>query len=480
MSVAFESKTVEPQPGESYRQFVERAHYALRATLPDWEERNQAVWSAWEERNGEPLRERAQKYFAQHKFVPNVCYFSEHETLGRDGKPVRYSLNELADICEEHNSRADRHNYSALASKHTADGQVSESEEPKVVGYVGSSRLGMVGNENPQWAAFFDEHHKADAYSQSVLTDKQRRSVEVNRYRDGRRPYFDPVAVLGADSPRLPLPVARYSEDAAEVDRYSIMAPAMVSGTNSFIPSFGPNKKQHYSEGQQTMVSPEDIQAIVRAIQSTPEMQWVKQQMGGSQEAGGQGAVGGQQMAPQQQYGNMQRYEANSDDDLELVEKYNSLAEENAALAEKYSSLSDVNERNMKSLAEMQMAVAELEQRDADKGREMQIRDLYQQYPHFVEVDEELDRCLYSRGGEMTDDDFTSHLEAVEKYAKRSSPVTSMVPGGVVKQEKPDAQAAAAQAERVVERYQALADQGKFHSYEEVEAMVLQEISSGK
>jgi hypothetical protein len=505
-AVAYPQADIQPQQGETYAQYVQRAHYALMADCPDWMERNDRVWSNWEASRGDNLRQRAKQYFSSNRFVPNVCYFSEHETIGRDGRPVRYSFHELSEIVEEHNSRADRHNYSALASKHTVDGVLPENLEPKVVGYVGSARLGMVGNENPQWAAFFDEHHKTDKYSTDVLADKQRRSVEVNRYKDGRRPYFDPVAVLGADSPRLPLPVARYAEDGAMIDRYSVMAPAQVSGSNSFIPSFGsdntkPRQQQQYSE-QPTMgsnLTPQDIQAVVQAIQSTPEMEWVRNQMGtGGPASAGGGGNGPQQAAPggapsmpppqpqqgQQYMGHQQpqlpRYSASDDDDLKLTEKYSQVESELADLKERYSKLNEVNADLMRQHSQTRQAVIELEKHNCDKDREMQIKDLYQKYPHFVQVDEELDRCLYSRGSTLDTDQFTAHLSSVERYAQRSSPVTGMVPKGTLANPVADKERYEAQvADMIVDRYHRYEKQGEYRTYDQLEAEIRKELQAG-
>lgn len=492
LCMSVDVSTPSPNMNETYSQFVRRAHFALFNKCQDWEDRNQRVWSAWEDsKGGDNLRYRAQQYFNQNRFVPNVCYFSEHEAVGRDGKLVRYSFNELADIVDEHNSRADRHNYSALASKHTVDGILPEDMEPKVVGYVGSGRLGMVGNQDPQWAAFFDEHHKTDKYSQDVLASKQRRSVEVNRRKDGNaRTYFDPVAVLGADSPRLPLPVARYSDQESEVERYSIMAPAQVSGTNSFIPSFGSAKKprQQYSENQMG-ISLQDIQAIIQAIQSTPEMQWVQSQMGGASAGGGQGAngqqpaqqpdpmQGGQYMHPQQQ-NQLPRYQAKEGDDLELVEKYDEVASELNDLKERYSKLNEVNVDLLRQHGQTRQAVVELEKRESDKDRELKIKDLYQKFPHFVQVEEELDRCLYSRGSTLDYDQFASHVESVERYAQRSSPVTNMVPHGSVANPVADKERYEAQLnDKVIDRYHQYEKQGKYLSYEQLVAEVRKEMT---
>lgn len=524
MSAVLDAPTeiLSPHAGESYANFVRRAHYALLEQVPDWEDRNQKIWDAWEQVNGDPLRERAQKYFASHRFVPSVCYFSEHETIGRDGKPVRYSFNELSQIVDEHNRRADRHNYAALVERHTQDGPNRHQNEPRVVGFVGAARLGMVGNQDPHWGAFFDEHHKGDTYSQNILADKQRRSVEVNRYRDGRPPYFDPVAVLGADSPRLPLPVARYSHDSGydsdepsgspdEVDRYSVVAPAMVSGTNSFIPNYGSgSKKQEHQYSEQSAMTDQDIQAIVQAIMSTPQMQWVNEQMGGGgapepqqqpggmlDDAGAQAASGmpGGQMPPQsgppvapqpgeQQYMggkpnlSLPRYSNPDNEDSDLdTERYSQLAHENEELRDKYSQLAEVNQKLMQDHAQVRKAVINLERAHCDKDRELQLRELHQKYSHFIDLDEELDRCLYSRESQMSPSQFDEHVESLERYAARSNPVTRMIPNGNAPSGTLDKDNYEAQvADMVVDRYTRYASKGEIKTYEDIEREVREEL----
>lgn len=513
-SVSSTSETsLAPQQGEPYAAYLQRAHQSLMSVEPDWDARNQKVWAAWDKANGNDLRQRSQKYFAKDctRFVPDVCYFLEHETIGRDGKPVRYSFSELAAIADEHNSRAVNHNYSAIADRHTSDRPQPKGMEPEVLGYAGAARMGMVGDK---WAVFLDEHHRKDGIE--ALNKKQRRSVEVNRYRDGRRPYFDPIAALGADSPRLPLPVARYStdEDEALVEHYSVMAPAMVAGGNTFIPSLGPKKDEEkisYSEPASMGIGEDDVAAIVQAIQATPEMQWVKSQMGAASAPGqtdelaqpagspvphspqpapqppqhGGAAAGGAPMGQQQQQqppGQQQRYSKQNDPGSDGADRYaamqeqiQDLAEENADLAEKYSQVHEVNKDLMLKLTEQHEAVVNLERRAVDAERTDRLRDLYQAHKHFVVLEEELDKCLYSRGSEMSHEAFESHVEDVENYAKRSSPVTRMVPGGALPSDQYSQEKDLGR--RVVERYTQLADQGVFKSYDEITAEVKKELA---
>lgn len=499
--------------GEAYAQFIARAHQALMPVVLDWEQRNQLVWQAWESANGSPLHERAEQYFAQKcpRHVENVCYFMEHETRGRDGTPLRYGFQELADIVDEHNHRASLHNYPAIADRHTSDHPVPTAMEPKILGFAGPARLGMAGDK---FAVFFDEYHRADGMA--TLDEKPRRSVEVNRYRDGRRSYFDPIAALGADSPRLPLPVPRYSSD-AEVERYQMIAPAMVSGGNTFIPGTDDeNKPQRYAEEQPAVQDNDQmVQQIVAGIQSTPEMQWVRSQMqaqqGSAPAAGAQGqapkpqqpsattpagpgGAGDDQYMSHNQYGapkadmpmmgqpqqppmmgqpampqpqQYQRYSNDNDTDFVSVEKYSELE----ATVEKYQ---QTNRDLLEQVLRLETATAQLEAARVDADRELAIRELYQAFPHFIDVDREIDKCLYSRGSEMSNEQFLSHLDDLKTYASKSPVATAMIPGGAMPVEKYAAKEAL--DERIRERYAALEANGEWKSYDAIKAEVIAEM----
>jgi hypothetical protein len=524
--VASTQKTVKPNSGESYRDFVFRAHQVLMPSMPSYEARNKAVWNAWDNTHGNPIREQAQQYHAKDcsRFVPDVCYFMEHETIGSDGQPVKYGFKELADICEEMNGRCDTHNYSAIADRHTIRGMVPENLQPKVVGYTGATRLGMVGSQNPKWAVFMDEHHLTSGVS--TLDDKKRRSVEVNRFRDGRRPYFDPIAALGADSPRLPLPVAKYSANDGDpnhiIDHYE--SPAMVGAGNTFIPAMSGKKVDQYEDttldpGTQSMMAPEDVNAIIQALFATPEFQFVQTLMHQSQ-AGAQPAQPGQpqpgqpqpaaqphagQPSPQPQHQPSQEptggptmanpnqpkpnfggnQYSNQGDPGVTVDQYQQLVDENTQLREQYSAMADQytalaqnNKQLVQEMAQANRAIANMEMRVVDGDRSQKINELYQQYPHFVVAEEELDKVLYSRGSEMDSEQFEAHVAQLEVYAQRSSPVSKMVPRGSTGGDQYSQNADIEQL--VVDRYTAYADEGILKTYEEVKREVTAELKAGK
>jgi hypothetical protein len=486
------NQSLAPMQGESERAFVRRAHQSLMQTVPNPDQRNQIVWNAWDQSNGNPLRDRARGMFTQdiYRHVPSVAYFHEHSTIGRDGSPHVYGFDDLANIVDGQNQRADTDCYSAIASHHTSDLHKGPRFEPETVGYAGVYRLGMIGHTQPKWAVFADEFHKKD---QADLFDKRRRrSVEVLRFKDGRPPVLDPIATLGADSPRLNLPVARYEQENAVVERYSFVAPAAVGATSSYVPKLDkyeqapPQNPSVPNEGQ-GMLGPEDVQQIVTAMRSIPELAWVRQQMqtavggdgagddlsmgGGAPDAAGaspsaptapgaqppmappeqppqkmqQYGMGGMNapMAPQARMQAMQKPNcapqsySNEEDDMVTTEQYTALQSNHQELAERYAQLSKANERLMNSQQEMRDAIVNLEQRAVDGERIQVISNLCEQYKStgVFDRDELLETCLYSNGSEMNQVAFDNHIATMTKLADRvikQSPVSlGMIPDGI-------------------------------------------------
>jgi hypothetical protein len=525
------STTITPNPNESYADFVYRAHYALMQQIPEPYARNNAVWSAWEKLHGDPVADQSQSYFPadQYRFVPKkVCYFREHSTNAnpKQNKPARqYDFRELARICEAANERCFSDSYSAIASHHNSvSGPKGPENEPSVAGYMGEHRLGMINRNKPTWAIFVDEFH--DKSQSDLFNTRRRRSVEVLQHRDGRPPFFDPVALLGSEAPRLPLPLAMYSAGADEFERYSYVSDdfsetdhysefATASGGNTYIPGgqsshSKPNYPDTYSESQSMNLSPEDVQAITSALMATPQMRWVTEQMESakptSQSPAQQQNSPASHQAPNsphpspqpshsgvqpgmgggaQQYS--QHYSANGQGESEVIdtERYAALENELDTVRENYSALEQKNgmlesahKKSVEHIAELRKQLSSLSERNVDSDRSAVIRELYQAFPHMVDLEEELTQCLYSRGSTMTDDEFSRHRTNLEKYAKRSPVATVMAPMGSVGNSKPnDPIKEQMIADRVVERYSAEASRGLVRDYYAIEAEVRKELA---
>jgi hypothetical protein len=491
-SVAYQSQTqVQPHPGEGYEQFVYRAHTELLPQVPDPNTRNAVVWGAWEQANGDPLRDRAEEYFPpdQYRTVPNVCYFREHETKSRDGSLLKYDFEKLAELCRNNNDRADTDSYSVIASHHTPHDD-DERKKPKTIGFAGPYRMGMIGRQKPVWAIFADEHHLKT--EQRTFAERPRRSVEVLRFRDGRPSYFDPIATLGVDSPRLNMPVARYEHD-AEVERYSVMAPVGVGQSNTFIPSAAKSKDQYGSQpnpqGEQMQMgdlSEQSVNQIVQAIMALPPIQWAIEQMDKPAGQPGSDAVGdmntpndpvspddlglpsggdmGGQMPPASpmaspappspvdqsapsKFSTMQPYSSHApaqqpypqhysenEEDMDR-EQYSAMQETISELQEGYNALLEQNKQLIKDHYSARDAIVNLEKDRVNASRRLRISELANKYEGFVEADELLDKCLYSEKANMSEADFESHIGLVEKYAAKAANVvpTGMVPNGVLR-----------------------------------------------
>lgn len=473
-----------PQPaaGEEYEHYVVRAHRDLMTAIPEPQERNNAVWSAWSAVHGDHERIRAGQNFPAERFSrrPDVCYFAEHETSkpGPDGQlvPMKYDVGELVSIMRNNNRRiADVDAYSTLIDRHTAAPGQPEFEKPKTLGFAGPYRLGMIGRVQPRFALFVDEYtHKAAA---SKLMDNPGRSVEVLTLRSTGEKYINPVAAI-SEAPRLPLPLqyAFGETEEGEVERYSFVAPdsySLPGGGNTHITKFdatSPDASQTDPTNQEPTgmaLSDEDLKRVVQAISSLAPFQWVMQQMqqegqaqdpmAGDAPAGDPTADPGMQQPPgqppaqpskppgQEQYmGNQymggmnlppkppqvpamaQQFSVDADGNID-IEKFQAQFDE---LTEKYQAVSEDRAEVYSALEATNRRLYELERERSDAVRRERIRDLQGRFPHAVDTDHEFGRCLYSMGAEMDDDAFEDHMSDVEHYAAKAMPTTPMVPSG--------------------------------------------------
>ena len=302
--------TIQPSAGETEDRFVIRVHRLLLDRVPEPDERNQLIWDAWDQAHGQSLAAlRAAKVFGdtmRYAHVPAVCYFTEHETTDGQGNLRKYDLPAMVRITRTCNERiADFDGFAPLTDGHTPNPDDPDQTDPPVVGYAGPYRLGMIGRLKPRWAIFADEWHYRDMAAQ--LERKPRRSVELWTFaHDPAHMHFDPVAVLGAEAPRLSLP-SRYRAQqlhGVSVVRYSCEAGACLPGeSNTFVRGGARTKtKTRYApsgagdtpplpfSGEPTMpFSNEDIGQILSALQELPQFQFLDQLMQQQQQGAGAG-----------------------------------------------------------------------------------------------------------------------------------------------------------------------------------------------
>ncbi len=150
---------------------------------------------------------------------------------------------------------ADSATYAAISDGHTPD----ESERaagkaaPDVLGYAGPFYLGLLGDMEPKWAIYADEWiHLSDLARFEKL---QRRSPEVWCSEPMESRTMDPIAALGAETPRLDSGMNPYNRvsDGRKVMRYSAAGGPMVMAgpNNSYIPGDKPKTTVDYSGASQ-------------------------------------------------------------------------------------------------------------------------------------------------------------------------------------------------------------------------------------
>jgi hypothetical protein len=287
----------QPERGESQADFAVRFHTLTADAIPETDRRNATCFQVWRESVGpDDLERRAAARFGRdHQLERDVPVFAEHTTKDRDGNTVIYDRSALKAIMDRCNHRiADTENYAPITEGHTPDSEAiaAGAKMPEVLGYAGPYRLGMIGNKEPRWAIFADEwHDKADV---PKLRKMRRRSPEVwveDRMEDR---FFDPIAALGAEAPRLDMGMTRFclSASGRVVEKYSAAA-VSPSAMSTFVPGTDSRRKDsdnYQSETGIDMISPEDINSIVEAILQTPQMQYVTELM--DSESGGMGPLG--------------------------------------------------------------------------------------------------------------------------------------------------------------------------------------------
>lgn len=252
--------------------------------------------------------------------------FKEH--TNRAGQKI--GQRELSGIATRCNDRIlDTGDYVPLVIRHTKD---DGSYDPEVIGLVGPFRMSKFGNKKPVPA--IDGKVWVYAHKAGELKKYPRLSVEF--WADPDNPgngYFDPISLLGAETPELDLGV-HYSKlnDGRQLMRYSLVerfkagkvakyqaaavTPAMPGSSNTFVPALAGDdrdkdderdaraedrdrdgeadisKQQQFSKESGPMqFSPEDLQQFVAAMKPVVE-QICSEQMAAfikSQPGGGDG-----------------------------------------------------------------------------------------------------------------------------------------------------------------------------------------------
>lgn len=158
----------------------------------------------------------------------NVPIFKEH--VGSDG--TVYDKKLLQCIADNNNERVeDTGDYCPIVGWHTpADND--PAKDPPIIGYADSFKVGKFGKKKPIWAIYARFRVRKDKHR--YFQDHPRRSVEVWPEDKPENRYIDPIAILGAETPRQDLGLT-YSKSGTKL-RYEA---SFAGGYNTYIPSAG-------------------------------------------------------------------------------------------------------------------------------------------------------------------------------------------------------------------------------------------------
>jgi hypothetical protein len=229
----------------------------------------------------------------------NIPVFAEHQTTAKDGRELRFGKNELEAIVHRCNRRINQTgDYAAITIGHTPspDALAKGAKMPDLVGFAGPYRLGLLGNEGQgrRYAILADFHIFKDEMQR--VRKHPRRSPEVWLEDDYEEMFFDPIAMLGAEAPRLDMGLLycapRHSNGRRRiVEKYTAVAP---SAANVFVPDDDIREKKYQanplSEDSSMALGPDEVRQIVDAIEQLDWVQGVKEMLQADQ--GGPGSLG--------------------------------------------------------------------------------------------------------------------------------------------------------------------------------------------
>ncbi len=217
--------------------------------------------------------------------IENVPVFCEHETVASDGREIKFGYHELKLVADRCNRRiAETGDYAAITIGHTPspEAKASGAADPDLVGFAGPYRMGLIGEPGTrQRHAILASFH---IYRDEVGRYKRhpRRSPELWLEDQYEEMFLDPIALLGAEAPRLDLGLlysASLHRDNRRVclEKYSTVAP---SPGNVFLPG---EEKRCYSpevsEGSVMDANDNLVAEICEAIGQTDEFQYLKKLM---------------------------------------------------------------------------------------------------------------------------------------------------------------------------------------------------------
>jgi len=200
-----------------------------------------------------------------------------------DDDGVDYDEKLLTRITENNNRRIeDTDDYTPIVAWHTSD-DGDPDKDPPIIGYAGPFRMGKVGKRSKQPCIFArfripKDHHK-------IFKARPRRSVEIWPEKKPEDRWIDPIALLGAQTPRQDLGLIRYHRyskkppEGVEKLRYQWDG-AFASGMNTHIPGLvgGDDEPAHpdqlAKEPSKDRFTPEQLQQLLEALKPSI-MAWI-------------------------------------------------------------------------------------------------------------------------------------------------------------------------------------------------------------
>jgi hypothetical protein len=193
----------------------------------------------------------------------NVPVFDEH--IGDDG--VVYDKRILACIAQNNNDRIeDTGDYTPISAGHTPDRDKPDAKQPEIIGFAGPYHVSVIGNKKPRHVIVADKWRIFKEYADDYRRGKYpRRSVELWPEERPEDRFFDPIAVLGAETPRraLGLVYSKTDRRGKHPIRYE-MAATVPGGSNTFLPDTEPRK--HAQGKAMSNYQGEDIAQLAEAL----------------------------------------------------------------------------------------------------------------------------------------------------------------------------------------------------------------------
>ena len=157
----------------------------------------------------------------------SVPIFKEH--TGSDG--TKYTQELLEDIADNNNDRIEETgDYCPIVGWHTPSDN-DPSKDPPIIGFAENFRVEKFGKKQPKWCIYATFKIRKDKHD--YFRDHPRRSVEIWPEDKPENRYIDPIAVLGAETPRQDLGLV-YSKSATGEESY--MYSSVAGGGNTYVP----------------------------------------------------------------------------------------------------------------------------------------------------------------------------------------------------------------------------------------------------